>query len=39
MDLEVATATACLVGGSNAVMLRHPESVAVLNELIAGLVG
>lgn len=39
MDLEVATATACLVGGSNAVMLRHPESVVVLNELIAGLVG
>ncbi len=39
VDMEVATAAACLVSGTNAVMLRHPESVVVMKELIAGLIG
>jgi len=37
IDMEVATASACLAGGSNAVILVHPESVATIAKLIAEL--
>ena len=34
VDMEVATAAACLAGGSNAVILIHPESVATIAKLV-----
>lgn len=34
IDMEVVTAAACLASGSNAVILRHPESVATVSKLI-----
>ena len=37
VDMEVATAAACLAAGSNAVLLMHPESVATIAKLIAEL--
>jgi len=37
VDMEVATAAACLAAGSNAVLLMHPESVATVAKLIAEL--
>ncbi len=37
VQMEVSTAAACLAGGSNAVILRHPESVKTISELIADL--
>ena len=37
IDMEVETAAACLVSGSDAVILRHPESVKTISALIAGL--
>lgn len=37
VQMEVATAAACLAGGSNAVILRHPESVKTIAALIADL--
>jgi acetyl-CoA decarbonylase/synthase complex subunit delta len=36
--MEIATASAALAAGSNAVILRHPASVAAVSKLIAGLV-
>jgi acetyl-CoA decarbonylase/synthase complex subunit delta len=36
--MEVSTAAACLAAGSNAVILRHPASVAAVSKLIAELV-
>ena len=38
IDMEVETATAVLVSGSNAVILKHPESVATISKLIKELV-
>jgi len=38
IDMEIATAAACLASGSNAVILRHPVSVSVIKKLIAELV-
>ena len=37
VQMEVSTAAACLAGGSNAVILRHPASVKTISELIADL--
>jgi acetyl-CoA decarbonylase/synthase complex subunit delta len=38
INMEIATASACLAAGSNAVILRHPESVATVSALIAALI-
>jgi len=38
VNMEVATAAACLAAGSNAVILRHPDSVAVIAALIDALI-
>ena len=38
IDMEIETAAACLISGSDAVILRHPESVRTISELIAALV-
>ena len=37
VQMEVCTAAAVLAGGSNAVILRHPESVKTIAEIIADL--
>jgi acetyl-CoA decarbonylase/synthase complex subunit delta len=34
INMEVSTAAACLAAGSNAVILRHPESVKAVSKLI-----
>lgn len=34
IDMEVTTAVACLVSGSDAVILKHPESISVVSSLI-----
>ena len=39
INMEVSTAVAALAAGSNAVTLRHPESVATVSKLIEELVG
>jgi len=39
INMEVATAAACLAAGSNAVILRHPDSVATVSALIDALIG
>lgn len=38
VSMEVQTATACLVSGSDAVILKHPQSVAAIAKLIRELV-
>ena len=38
VNMEVATAAACLAAGSNAVILRHPDSIAAVSALIDALV-
>ena len=38
VSMEIATASACLAAGSNAVILRHPQSVATIKTLVADLV-
>ena len=38
IDMEIATATACLASGSNAVVVKHPQSVATLSKLVAELI-
>ncbi len=38
IDMEVVTASACLASGSNAVILRHPASIAAISEMIRELV-
>ena len=35
--MEVSTATSALVGGANAVVLRHPKSVETIKELVSAL--
>ena len=37
VQMEVCTASACLAAGSNAVILRHPQSVATVSKLVAEL--
>jgi acetyl-CoA decarbonylase/synthase, CODH/ACS complex subunit delta len=37
VNMEVSTAAACIAAGSNAVILRHPESVATISKMIAAL--
>jgi len=38
INMEVTTATAVLAAGANAVILRHPDSVAAVSKLIAELI-
>jgi acetyl-CoA decarbonylase/synthase complex subunit delta len=33
--MEVSTATSTLVGGANAVVVRHPKSVETIKELVS----
>ncbi|HBG0412082.1 TPA: acetyl-CoA synthase subunit delta, partial [Clostridioides difficile] len=35
--MEVSTAASVLVGGSNAVILRHPKSIETIKELVNAL--
>ena len=37
INMEVSTAAACIAAGSNAVILRHPVSVATISELVSEL--
>jgi acetyl-CoA decarbonylase/synthase complex subunit delta len=37
IDMEVETAAACLAYGSDAVILKHPESIKTISQLIAAL--
>ncbi|MGI6217161.1 MAG: acetyl-CoA decarbonylase/synthase complex subunit delta [Coriobacteriales bacterium] len=37
IQMEISTAAACLASGSNAVILRHPDSIATISALIADL--
>lgn len=37
IQMEVSTAAACLASGSNAVILRHPESIATISAFVADL--
>ena len=37
--MEVSTAASCLIGGSNAVIVKHPESAKVIKNFIKELVG
>jgi acetyl-CoA decarbonylase/synthase complex subunit delta len=37
IHIEISTAAACLAAGSNAVILRHPQSVATISKLITEL--
>ena len=39
VNMEVATAAACLAAGSDAVILRHPDSIAAVAALIKALIG
>lgn len=38
IDMEVVTASACLASGSNAVILRHPASIAAISAMIGELI-
>jgi acetyl-CoA decarbonylase/synthase complex subunit delta len=38
IDMEVETAAAVLASGSNAVILKHPESVKTISKMIKALV-
>ena len=37
IEMEVSTAAACVAGGSNAVFMRHPESVKTIAALVSAL--
>ena len=37
VQMEIATAAAAVIGGSNAVILRHPQTVKTVSALVAGL--
>ncbi|AFA47857.1 corrinoid/iron-sulfur protein, small subunit AcsD [Acetobacterium woodii DSM 1030] len=39
IGMEVSTAAACVVGGSNAIIVRHPESVKTIQGLVSGIIG
>ena len=38
VNMEICTASACLAAGANAVILRHPQSVATVSRLVCELV-
>ena len=38
VNMEISTAVACLAAGSNAVILRHPQSVATVSKMISELI-
>ena len=37
IEMEVSTAAACVIGGSNAVFMRHPEAVKTIANLVSAL--
>jgi acetyl-CoA decarbonylase/synthase complex subunit delta len=37
IQMEVITASACLASGSDALILRHPESIKTISELVSAL--
>ena len=37
IQMEITTAAACIASGSDAVILRHPESVKTISEFISAL--
>lgn len=37
IEMEITTASACLAGGSDAVILAHPESIAAIHKMITAL--
>ncbi len=38
VEMEISTAASCIAAGSNAVILKHPKSVAVIADLVAALI-
>ena len=38
VDMEISTAAACLAGGADAVILRHPAAVAAIRQFLAELI-
>lgn len=38
IEMEIATASACLTGGSDAVIMRHPAAIKAIADMIAALV-
>lgn len=38
IEMEITTAAACLAGGSDAVIMRHPTSIKVISDMIEALV-
>ena len=38
IEMEITTASACLVGGSDAVIMRHPAAIKAIHDMIAALV-
>ena len=38
IEMEICTASACLVSGSNLVIMRHPEAVAAISRMIDALI-
>ena len=38
IQMEITTAAACIASGSDAVILRHPESVKTISEFVSALV-
>ena len=38
IEMEIATASACLAAGSDAVIMRHPEAIGTISRMIEALV-
>ena len=38
IEMEIATASACLAAGSDAVIMRHPEAIGTISQMIGALV-
>ena len=38
IEMEITTAAACLAGGSDAVIMRHPAAIKAISEMIEALV-
>ena len=38
IEMEITTAAACLTGGSDAVIMRHPAAIKAIADMIAALV-
>ena len=38
IEMEITTAAACLAGGSDAVIMRHPEAIATVSDMINALI-